>query len=137
MAIQLARKAGWGRKSDLPLAYDFESANGQSAPKCARHLLQFVDAYRKARPPPDPLHGPELLDEHRAPVTASQRNRARRCPLWIAHWEVPQPQSLEPWGDEWMLWQHSDRGRIPGVSTKCDTDYFRGGADDFANLIVS
>jgi GH25 family lysozyme M1 (1,4-beta-N-acetylmuramidase) len=61
----------------------------------------------------------------------------QRCPLWLAHWEVPKPQDIEPWGDTWMLWQYSDHGTVPGVSTKCDTDYFRGSASDFANLIVS
>ena len=49
MAIRFARAGGWGRKGDLPLAYDFETPNGQPAPKCARHLVQFVDAYRKNR----------------------------------------------------------------------------------------
>jgi lysozyme len=138
MAIQLARKAGWGRKTDLPLAYDFETGNGQSPSKCARHLLQFVDAYRKERGNyPIIYTGPSFWTSILAHLTARQRDRVRRCPLWIAHWEVPQPGSLEPWGDAWMLWQDSDHGTVPGVSTKVDTDYFRGGAGDFPSLIVS
>jgi GH25 family lysozyme M1 (1,4-beta-N-acetylmuramidase) len=44
---------------------------------------------------------------------------------------------MEPWGNSWMLWQHSDHGTVAGVSTKCDTDYFNGSATDFPNLIVS
>src|SRR5215470_12163078 len=138
MAIQLARKAGWGRKSDLPLAYDFETANGQTAPNCARHLLQFVDAYRKSRGHYPILYtGPGFWTSILPHLTSSQRNRVGRCPLWIAHWEVPKPRAIEPWGDAWMLWQHSDHGTVAGVSTKCDTDYFRGGASDFASLIVT
>jgi GH25 family lysozyme M1 (1,4-beta-N-acetylmuramidase) len=61
----------------------------------------------------------------------------RRCPLWVAHWDVPHPQPIEPWDGTWPLWQYSDHGRVAGVPTKCDTDYFRGSASDFANLIVS
>jgi lysozyme len=137
LAIRLARKAGWGRKTDLPLAYDFETANGQSAPKCARHLLQFVDAYRKERG-----HFPIVYTEPSfwtcllPHLSTAQSDRVRRCPLWLAHWDVPRPQPIEPWGDAWLLWQYSDHGRIAGVSTKCDTDYFRGTADEFRSLLV-
>jgi GH25 family lysozyme M1 (1,4-beta-N-acetylmuramidase) len=138
MAIKLARKAGWGRKSDLPLAYDFETPNGQTAAKCARHLLQFVDAYRTARGHyPIIYTGPSFWTSILPHLSSSQRVRVGRCPLWIAHWEVPKPKAIEPWGDAWMLWQHSDHGTVSGVSTKCDTDYFRGGASDFPSLIVS
>ena len=138
MAIQLARKAGWGRKSDLPLAYDFETANGQPEAKCARHLLQFVDAYRRERGHyPIVYTGPGFWTCVMPHLTAKQLDRVRRCPLWLAQWEVPKPAALEPWGDEWMLWQYSDHGTVAGVSTKCDTDYFRGSAGDFPSLVVS
>ncbi len=138
MAIGFARKAGWGRKGDLPLAYDFETANGQSAAKCARHLLQFVDAYRKDRGHyPIVYTGPGFWNTILPHLTAGQRDRVRRCPLWIAHWEVLKPGSVDPWGDTWMLWQYSDHGTIRGVTTKCDTDSFRGSATDFPSLIVT
>jgi GH25 family lysozyme M1 (1,4-beta-N-acetylmuramidase) len=138
MAIQLARKGGWGRKGDLPLAYDFETANGQPAAKCAGHLLQFVDTYRKARGHYPILYtGPGFWTKILPCLTTAQRDRVQRCPLWIAHWDVPQPGTLEPWGDTWMLWQYSDHGSVAGVPSKCDTDYFRGGATDFSRLIVS
>jgi GH25 family lysozyme M1 (1,4-beta-N-acetylmuramidase) len=137
MAIALARKGGWGRKSDLPLAYDFETPNGQPAAKCARHLLQFVDAYRKERGHFPILYtGPSFWTKVLPSLTASQRSRVKRCPLWIAHWEVPRPASVEPWGDEWTLWQYSNHGTVAGVPSKCDMDYFRGSASDFPNLIV-
>jgi GH25 family lysozyme M1 (1,4-beta-N-acetylmuramidase) len=35
------------------------------------------------------------------------------------------------------LWQYSSHGTIPGVSTRCDLDYFRGDAGDFSNLIAN
>ena len=138
MAIRFARAGGWGRKSDLPLAYDFETPNGQPAPKCARHLVQFVNAYRKAQGHYPILYtGPGFWTSILPHLTAKQRDLVRRCPLWIAHWEVPKPQSLDPWKDTWMLWQYSNHRRIPGVPSKCDTDYFRGSPSDFPNLVVS
>jgi lysozyme len=137
MAIKFARAGGWGRKSDLPLAYDFETPNGQPAAKCAQHLVQFVDAYRKDRGHHPIIYtGPGFWASILPQLSAAQRDRVKRCPLWIAHWDVKDPGSLDPWGDAWMLWQYSSHGTIPGVSSKCDTDYFRGGASDFAELVV-
>jgi GH25 family lysozyme M1 (1,4-beta-N-acetylmuramidase) len=137
MAIRFARKGGWGRKGDLPLAYDFETPNGQPAAKCARHLIQFVAAYRKERGHHPILYtGPGFWTSILPHLSAAQRDRVRRCPLWVAHWDVPEPDPLDPWGDGWMLWQYSSHRTVPGVPGKGDTDYFRGGAGDFANLIV-
>ena len=138
MAIGLARRGGWGRKNDLPLAYDFETPNGQPAAKCARHLLQFVDAYRKDRGHFPILYtGPGFWTKVLPNLTVGQRTRVKRCPLWIAHWDVPHPDAIEPWGDAWLLWQYSNHGTVPGVPSKCDADYFRGSTGDFPNLIVS
>lgn len=138
MAIKFARAGGWGRKSDLPLAYDFETPNGQPAEKCARHLMQFVDAYRKDRGHYPILYtGPSFWARILPHLTAAQRNRVRRCPLWIAHWGVPQPGSLEPWGADWTLWQYSSHGTVTGVPGKGDVDYFRGSQRDFSKLIVT
>jgi len=138
MAIQFARKGGWGRKNDLPLAYDFETPNGQPAPKCARHLVQFVTAYRKARGHYPILYTmPGFWAKILPQLTAKQRDLVRRCPLWIAHWDVPKPASMAPWGTGWTLWQYSSHRPVPGVPGKGDTDYFRGSASDFSTLIVN
>ena len=138
MAIKFARAGGWGRKGDLPLAYDFETPNGQPAEKCARHLLQFVDAYRKDRGHHPIIYtGPSFWTAILPHLTAAQCDRVRCCPLWIAHWGVRDPGSLDPWGDDWMLWQYSSHGTVTGVPGKCDVDYFRGSTGDFPSLIVS
>ena len=81
MAIGLARKGGWGRKSDLPLAYDFETANGQAGP----HVRPPSAPVRRrlpegTRPLPDRLHRAELLDVHPPPPHPGQRDRVGRCP---------------------------------------------------------
>jgi GH25 family lysozyme M1 (1,4-beta-N-acetylmuramidase) len=137
MAIKFARAGGWGRKGDLPLAYDFETPNGQPPDKCARHLMQFVDAYRKGRGHyPIIYTGPGFWNRVVPHLTAAQKNRVKRCPLWIAHWGVPQPGPLDPWGDDWTLWQYSSHGTVTGVPGKGDVDYFRGGVSDFSSLVV-
>jgi GH25 family lysozyme M1 (1,4-beta-N-acetylmuramidase) len=138
MVLRMARAAGWGRKGDLPLAYDFENANGQSSRKCAGHLVDFIRAYRSRRGHVPILYTmPGFFNAICKELGAAERKLVARCPLWIAHWEVRDPGSLAPWGDAWSLWQDSDHGAVPGVSSRCDTDCFRGTEEDFANLIVS
>ena len=138
MAVEFARAAGWGRKNDLPLAYDFENANGQSARKCAGHLVEFIRAYRGARGHYPILYTmPGFWTSIHKELSAPDRLLVANCPLWIAHWEVRDPGSLAPWGAGWRMWQDSDGGRVAGVSSKCDTDCFRGTPDDFAGLIVT
>jgi lysozyme len=138
MAVGFARAAGWGKKGDLPLAYDFENANGQPPRKCAGHLMDFVRAYRKARGHYPILYTmPGFWTAVHAQLSAADRKAVSNCPLWIAHWQVRDPGSLAPWGSDWSMWQDSDGRTIPGVSSKCDTDCFRGTEDDFAGLIVT
>jgi lysozyme len=137
MVLKMARAAGWGRRGDLPLAYDFENANGQSPRKCAGHLVDFIRAYRGLRGHlPIVYTMPGFFNAIAKELGATERRLVARCPLWIAHWEVRDPGSLAPW-DGWSLWQDSDHGTVPGVSSKCDTDCFRGTPEDFANLIVA
>jgi GH25 family lysozyme M1 (1,4-beta-N-acetylmuramidase) len=138
MAIRFARAAGWGKKQDLPLAYDFENANGQPPKKCARHLIEFIRAYRDDRGHYPILYTmPGFWSSINRELSAADRKLVARCPLWIAHWEVRDPGTLPPWNADWMLWQDSDHGSVRGVSSKCDTDCFRGSMEDFARLLVT
>ena len=138
MAIGFARAAGWGKKGDLPLAYDFENANGQPPKKCARHLIEFIRAYRADRGHYPILYTmPGFWSSIHKALSPADRKLVARCPLWIAHWEVRNPASMGPWDANWMLWQDSDHGTIAGVGSKCDTDCFRGSTEDFARLLVT
>ena len=138
MAIGFAKAGGWGKKGDLPLAYDFENANGQPPQKCARHLVQFVRAYRTDRGHCPIIYTmPGFWAAIQPQLSPPDGQLVATCPLWIAHWEVPDPGALEPWKDNWILWQDSDHGTVAGVASKCDTDRFRGGIGDFAKLIVT
>lgn len=47
------------------------------------------------------------------------------CPLWIAHYGVRRP-TLPPAWPRWTFWQHTDKGSIAGISTKCDMNQFAG-----------
>ncbi len=48
MVLGFAKSRGWRWPGDLPLVYDFETSNAQPNEKCARHVVQFVHAYRES-----------------------------------------------------------------------------------------
>lgn len=59
------------------------------------------------------------------------------CPLWLAAY-VSKPDQFVPtaWADHgWTIWQHSDRGKVPGVSkAACDLDLLKGGSAGLERL---
>ncbi len=52
------------------------------------------------------------------------------CELWLAAY-VKKPNEWVPaaWAKAgWTIWQHSDKGKVPGIDAACDLDLLKGGA---------
>lgn len=52
-------------------------------------------------------------------------------PLWLAEYGVTNP-NLTPW-PSWTFWQYGT-GRVPGIQTLVDLDWFNGTQDDLQNF---
>jgi lysozyme len=55
-----------------------------------------------------------------------------RFPLWIANYVVENLDSLTA---KWTFWQHTQEGRIPGISGDVDLNIFKGPKDSLFSLI--
>lgn len=54
-------------------------------------------------------------------------------PLWVAHYtENNKPDINRPW----LIWQHSDAGRVNGITEKVDFNVFNGDSAAFNNLLL-
>lgn len=53
-------------------------------------------------------------------------------PYWIAHYYV---EDLEYTG-AWKFWQHTDRGRLDGISTRVDLNIFNGNLEELMQLTI-
>lgn len=54
-------------------------------------------------------------------------------PLWVAHYlEAHRPRIAR----NWVLWQHSERGRVSGIRSKVDFNVFNGDSVQFRSLLV-
>ena len=54
----------------------------------------------------------------------------KRYPLWVAHYKNIQGIATKPtlpkaW-DNWLVWQHSEKGSIPGIAGQVDLDLYNG-----------
>jgi lysozyme len=54
----------------------------------------------------------------------------RQYPLWVAHYDKKKIEFEEAW----LFWQHSDKGRIPGIDEKVDFNVFNGNMDKLKSL---
>lgn len=120
MALDFTKSRGWRWPGDLPLIYDFEMNNAQPSEKCARHVVEFVRAYRKSEDHyPSIYTMPGFWAQILPSLSKSDRELVARCFLHQAEWGVDSPRALEPW-DGAVLWQWTDRGSCPGVSGNVD-----------------
>ena len=120
MALGFAKSRGWKWPGDFPLVYDFETTNAQPNEKCARHVVQFVRAYKKSENHyPGIYTMPGFWAQILPHLSRTDRELIGHCPLHHAEWGVSNPRALEPW-DGVAIWQWTDSGTCPGVSGKVD-----------------
>jgi GH25 family lysozyme M1 (1,4-beta-N-acetylmuramidase) len=128
MCCWFAWEQGALRPGDMPLVYDYEqsaassadSFNGQPAAKAARHLVQFVSAYKALRGHwPGVYTNPNTWNQLRPNLTAADLAVVASCWLWQAEWGVASPRRLDGLPGA-SFHQYTSTGRIPGVATDVD-----------------
>jgi len=62
---------------------------------------------------------------------ASHTDWARNYPLLLAQFTSLWPNALYPWA-AWEFWQHTDRGKIPGIETDVNMIWFNGSEKELA-----
>lgn len=57
-----------------------------------------------------------------------------KYPLWIAHYLEPYKPRIEK---NWIIWQHSETGRVNGIRSPVDFNVFYGDSADFNKLLIN
>lgn len=112
---------------DLPPVLDVEQRNGVSKAQLKKEVkkwLDVVEQHYKVKPiiyTNVDFYKQNLGDEFDA------------YPLWVAHYyERRQPRIKR----DWVFWQHSDRGRVNGITQPVDFNVFYGDSLDFRALLL-
>jgi len=130
------RTLGQLQPGDLPPVLDLEGTAGWvGIPPTSRAALalKMLDAIESS------LHVTPMI--YMSPWFATDMlNSAAalaRYPIWIAQYtEAPSPKVPKPW-KTWTFWQHSQAGKVPGVSGVLDLDRFQGSVEDLKRLTLA
>lgn len=118
LVIAMAKKRGTG---ELAPVLDIEDDAGLPPVVVAKRARQWLDHVKKAlHVEPIVYTYPDFWRRGGGDVLATQ-------PLWLAHYTTACPTVPAPW-KTWQFWQHSDRGRVPGITGAVDLDLARQGA---------
>lgn len=63
---------------------------------------------------------PNFFDE-----SLKNDTRLSKYDLWIANYNVAEPRVPKPWS-KWTFWQYSETGKVPGIKTAVDLDFYNG-----------
>jgi lysozyme len=115
------------KPGDLPPVLDIEQLNGASAAeikKEAKEWLNIVEEYYKVKP---------IIYTNVDFYNRNLGSEFDAYPLWIAHYYQPEQPRISR---GWVLWQHSDKGRVNGIVGDVDFNVFNGDSLAFRSLLL-
>jgi lysozyme len=114
------------REGDLPPVLDVEATDGVSDARLIRSVRTWLSVVeRRTGVRPIVYTKPGFRRAHLGTALDDY-------PLWIAEYGVSEPSHAR-----WTFWQHSERGRVPGIEKIVDLDRFNGSHADLRQLAVS
>jgi len=125
-----------GEFSSLPPVLDLEVA-GSKGERLNYKVRQFLDETEKITNKRPILYSSGgFWRSYMTYEKKSHTDWARAYPLWIAQYTTLWPTPLYPWAG-WEFWQYTDKGKIPGVITHVDLNWFNGSVEDLQRKFVS
>jgi lysozyme len=113
-------------KGDLPPVLDIEKLGHPGAAKLRENVKIWLDEIEKHYGMTPIIYS--SVDFYKKYLIVDKD--LRKYPLWIAHYDREKIDIDE----SWLFWQHSEKGRIPGVNAKMDFNVFNGNLDKLKSL---
>jgi len=121
--------------NSLPPVLDLEAA-GSKGERLNYKVRQFLDeTERITNRRPIIYSSGGFWRSYLAYEKRAHTDWARAYPLWIAQYTNLWPTPLYPWAG-WEFWQYSDKGKIPGVITHVDLNWFNGSLEELKRKYV-
>jgi GH25 family lysozyme M1 (1,4-beta-N-acetylmuramidase) len=114
-----------GRSSDLPLVLDVElsrEVGPEGVTACVRACADLVEQEDGRKPI---IYTARWFWDHNVLDSPDWSS----YDLWVANYGVDSPTLPSGW-DQWMFWQYSDHGQVPGIDAATDLNWFNGSYDD-------
>lgn len=113
--------------NDLPPVLDVETKGNYSEDSLrieVKNWLHQVEAHYGVKP--------IIYASHNFKERYLNDKELNAYPFWIAHYYV---DSLAYKG-EWSFWQHTDKGKLPGIKGRVDMNVFNGNLDDLKKMTI-
>lgn len=105
---------------ELPPVIDVETTGGRSPAQIERQVRAWIARIRaRLRVEPIVYTSPAFWTDQVGGADLASH------PLWLAHYTNECPRVPPPW-TRWTFWQHSESGRVPGISEPVDLDVLAG-----------
>jgi len=124
-----------GEFNSLPPVLDLEAA-GSKGERLNYKVRQFLDeTERITKKRPIIYSSCGFWRSYLAYEKRAHTDWARAYPLWIAQYTNLWPTPLYPWAG-WEFWQYSDKGKIPGIVTHVDLNWFNGSLEELERKYI-
>lgn len=109
------------KDGDLPPVLDVEVTGNKTKKELQRLVKRWLDRIEEH-------YGakPILYASYKFRIKYLDDTLFDDYPYWIAHYYVDSVR----YDGQWHFWQHSDRGRVPGITTTVDLDVFNGTTEE-------
>jgi lysozyme len=112
---------------DLPPVLDVEKTNGANATIIRQEVKECLTAFEfNYRVKPIIYTNIDFYNRY-------LKGFFDDYPLWVAHYLQPHKPRIKR---DWIFWQHSESGRVNGISAKVDFNVFNGDSTEFRSLLV-
>jgi len=112
---------------DLPPVLDVEKAGNLSKNQIQKDVLIWLNKVEKH-------YGvkPILYTSYKFKTDYLNDTIFNQYPYWIAHYYVKELQYKGPW----IMWQHTDCGKVDGIRGHVDCNIFNGSLEDLMNFTL-
>lgn len=112
---------------DLPPVLDIEQLNGTTTAQLKTEVkkwLSIVENHYGVKP---------IIYTNVDFYNRNLGSEFDEYPLWVAHYYQPEQPRINR---GWIFWQHSDEGRVNGISSPVDFNVFSGDSSDLIALLI-
>lgn len=112
---------------DLPPVLDVEQTHGMSATVIRKEVKEWLDALESSYNVKPIIYTNVDFYNHYL------KGFFDDYPLWVAHYLQPHKPRIRR---DWHFWQHSERGKVNGITSRVDFNVFNGDSSEFRALLV-
>lgn len=127
--LDIVERAGGLEASDFPPVIDVEELGGRTPAQMMAEVRKWVDVVqRRTGRRPIIYANQHWEEEYDNPSNLG-------LPLWVAKYTTQWcPQIPSAWND-WVMWQYSEKGSVPGIQGPVDLNRFNGTLADLQAFI--